>query len=315
MSSLCPNKIQRRKATRRLFLRLCGTLLGAGAAVAVEARYIEPNALDVTRHEVFLPDLPAAMEGVTVAQLTDLHRGPHTPDATIHQAVAAVVALKPDLIVLTGDFVDGDPSDAVPLREMFQPLRARLGIWGCLGNHDYYGSVDQVAKTLTDSGEIRLLRNESHLLAPGFWIAGIEDTSQGYPDTPRALAAIPPGAATLFLTHNPVGVWTCTNRPLLALAGHTHGGQIRIPGLPPRLPPGMQGFPLVAGWGLFDRARLYISRGVGMSMLPLRLGSYPEVAFFTLRRGDSPPRTLPTLAGRAARKAERVLRSAAHHLA
>jgi predicted MPP superfamily phosphohydrolase len=159
-----------------------------------------------------------------------------------------------------------------------------------------------------------MLRNTNHRIAPGLWIAGIEDTVRGNPDTAKALSGIPENAATIFLTHNPVGVWSCSDKPHLVLSGHTHGGQILIPGMTPRLPPGMAGFPLVAGWGLFDQARLYVSRGVGMSMLPLRLRCRPEVAHFTLRRGDLPPYSLPTAAGRVVGKAERVLRTAAHRL-
>jgi predicted MPP superfamily phosphohydrolase len=309
-----PERIQRRLATRRLFLRLTGTVLGVGAATVVEARYIEPNAVEVTHHNVFLPDLPAELDGTTVAQLTDLHRGHNTPDATIHQAIEATVALDPDLIVLTGDFVDHDPKDAIALQEMLKPLTARLGVWGCLGNHDYHGDAEKVVDHLTAEGRVRMLRNASHQIAPGLWIAGIEDMVRGFPNPHKALSGIPDSAAAIFLTHNPVGVWSCADKPHLVLSGHTHGGQIRIPGMTPRLPPGMTGFPLVAGWGLFDRARLYVSRGVGMSMFPLRLRCRPEVACFTLHRGNLPPYSLPTAAGRAVGKAERVLRAAAHRL-
>ncbi len=301
-------------ATRRLFLRLSGMVLGVGAATAVDARYIEPNAIEVTRHTVFLPNLPPELEGTTVAHLTDLHRGTHTPDATIAQAVGAASALKPDLVVLTGDFVDHDPIDALPLVEMFKIFAPRLGVWGCLGNHDYHGNAETVVSYLTAHQSVRMLRNESHEVAPGLWIAGIEDTFRGKPDVPKAFADVPKDAAAIFLTHNPIGVWSCTDKPHLVLSGHTHGGQIRIPGMTPRLPPGMDGFPLVAGWGMFDQARLYVSRGVGMSMLPLRLRCRSEVAFFTLRRGDMPPQTVPTTAGRAVHKAEQALRSAAHQI-
>ncbi|MES2461083.1 MAG: metallophosphoesterase [Armatimonadota bacterium] len=314
MPSSHPERTQRRLATRRVFLRLTGTVMGVGAATVVEARFIEPNAVEVTHHNVFLPDLPAELEGTTVAQLTDLHRGHNTPDATIRQAVAATVALQPDLVVLTGDFVDHDPKDALPLREMLEPLQPRLGVWGCLGNHDYHGNAEKVVAHLTADGGIKLLRNTNHEIAPGLWIAGIEDTVKGVPDTEKALRGIPTDAASIFLTHNPVGVWTCSDKPHLVLSGHTHGGQIRIPGMTPRLPPGMTGFPLVAGWGLFDQARLYVNRGVGMSMLPLRLRCRPEVAYFTLRKGDLPPYSLPTAAGRAVGKAERILRAAAHRI-
>lgn len=306
----------RRVATRRLFLRLCGAALGVGIALPADARLIEPYALETTRHEVFLPDLPPELDGLTVTHLTDLHRGPITPDAVIESAVRITAALAPDLVVLTGDFVARSPADAAQLGKMLLPLRPRLGVWGCLGNHDYYRGPDAVADALVEAsgGSVRLLRNASHELADGLWIAGIEDTLRGRPDTPRAVAEIPDDAAAIFLTHNPVGVWGITDRPWLALAGHTHGGQVLVPGLPTPMPPGMDGFPLTAGWGVFDQARLYVSRGVGMGMAPIRFRCRPEVAFHVLRRGSHAPRTLPGLSGRALRKAVRLARRAAHGL-
>lgn len=306
-----PTPARRRKATRRMFLRLCGGVLGVSAAAPLEARCIEPYAIETTRHEVFLPDLPAEHDGLTVAQMTDLHRGRCTPDRTIRRAVTAAAAARPDIVVLTGDFVNRDPADAAPLARLLRPLQAPLGVWGCLGNHDYH-DPDHITAALEQGAGVRILRNASAPLAPGLWIAGIEDIVRGRPNSLAALAGVPEKEATVFLTHNPTGVWKVAARPYLVLSGHTHGGQICIPGLPPRVPPGMEGFPLIAGWGIFDRARLYVSRGVGMSMLPMRFACRPEVALITLRRGDAPPRQiLPE----GAAQVEHVVRAAVHRLA
>ena len=298
---------RRRAATRRVFLRLCGGVLGVGAVPLAQARCVEPYAVETTRHEVYLPHLPAALDGLTVAHLTDLHRGPITPDRVIEEAVRITHALAPDMVVLTGDFVHADPADAAPLVRLLAPLAPRLGIWGCLGNHDYHNGPDAVAHEIerASAGKIILLRNAQAQAAPGLWIAGIEDTLRGRPDTANAIATIPPDSAALFLTHNPVGVWGVAAHPWLALSGHTHGGQILLPGLPPPMPPGMDGFPLVAGWGTFGQARLYVSRGIGMGMAPLRFRCRPEVALHILRRGTHPPRPVPSLTGRALRHANR----------
>ena len=293
---------------RRTLLRSLLALAGTGAATSAQARWVEPYHLDVSRHDVFLPDLPPALNGLRVAHLTDLHRGPITPDGVIGRALAAARDLKPDAVVLTGDFVHAHHRDAAPLGRLIAAsgLRPRLGLWGCLGNHDYGSSADEVARALAERANVRMLRNDAAELAPGLFVAGIEDTVRGRPDAARAVAPVRPDAAAIFLTHNPVGVFAVDERPWLVLAGHTHGGQVRIPGTPPRFPVGMEGFPYIAGWGVFDRARLYINRGVGMGTLPLRLNCRPEVALFTLRRGDVLPGRDPGVAVRVFRRARRV---------
>lgn len=304
---------KRRAATRRLFLRLCGAATTVAVAAPVEARYIEPFAVEMTKHDAFLPHLPLDLDGMVVAHLTDVHRGPITPDAVIQQAIARTVAANPDLIIHTGDFVASHPDDATAFAKMLQPLAPRFGSWGCLGNHDYAIDADAIAKAM-EAGGVWMLRNTSAQAVNGLWLAGIEDTLRGRPDAKAALASVKQDAALLFLTHNPVGIWGASGRKCVAFAGHTHGGQILIPGLPTPMPPGMDGFPLVAGWGVFDQAGLYVSRGVGMGMAPLRFRCRPEVALVTLHRGEAAPFTRPGLAGRAARKAVRVAKRAYHAL-
>ena len=307
-------KRARKAATRRVFLQMCGAAASVGVAAPLDARFVEPYAVQMTRHTVFLPDLPTALDGITLAHLTDLHRGPITPDATIAQAVALTKAANPDMVMLTGDFVEANHRDAHALADLLAPLKdARLGLWGVLGNHDYVDSADAIVQTLQNGG-VQMLRNSALPIAPGLWVSGIEDTLRGTPDTNAALAPIPSGEAVIFLTHNPVGVWGVASRPYLALAGHTHGGQIVIPGLPTPVAPGMDGFPLLAGWGTFDRTRLYISRGVGMGGFPLRFRCRPEVAFMELRRGVGRPVSAPALGEaawqkKAMRTARRVLRA------
>jgi hypothetical protein len=250
------------------------------------------------------------LDGFRLTHLTDFHRGRVTPDDLLAGAVNVAAALRPDAVMLTGDFVDRDHRDATPLARLLRPLTqaAPFGVWGCLGNHDYGTDANRVAAALEGEGGVRVLRNDAAPLAPGLWVAGIDDTWRGRADPAAALRRVPGDAATVFLTHNPVGVFGCDRRTCVALAGHTHGGQVCVPGLPPRRPGGMDGFPYVEGWGVFDRARLYINRGVGMSGLPLRLCCRPEIAVFTLRRGDGPPRGPRSLTVRAYDKAVRALK-------
>lgn len=293
----------KKRAARRRFLRGMGLLLVSGAATVADARYIEPHWVDLTRHNVFLPELPLALDGMTVAQLTDLHYGPVTPHSTIVEAIRLAAGAHPDLVVLTGDFVKREPAQAVELAPLLAPLEAaRYGMIATLGNHDYAdGRGDAVADGLTRNCRVRFLRNASEETAPGLFVAGIEDTFRGKPDTARAMAGVPPGAACLFLTHNPVGVWSVADHSCFALSGHTHGGQIRIPGLRPWFPPGMAGFPIIAGWGSFGAAQLYINRGVGVTGHRLRFRCRPEVAVFTLRRGAGTPESVSGEGKRGAR--------------
>jgi predicted MPP superfamily phosphohydrolase len=293
-------------------LKWVGGAAALGVALPAEARFVEPYALEVTRHEVPLPDLPAALDGFRIVHLTDLHCGPVTPERVLRDAVGIAGRLRPDAVMLTGDFVHRGTDSARGVADLLAPLRPPHGMWGCLGNHDYgaRGAAGAITALLRARADVRVLRNGAEEMAPGLWVAGIEDTLRGRPRPDLALCRVPEGAPAVFLTHNPVGVFACTSRPWLALAGHTHGGQIRIPGIPPRFPPGMAGFPYIAGWGVFDHARLYISRGVGMGMFPLRFRCRPEIAVMTLRRGDGPPQRRPGLTDRAVRGVGRVVRAA-----
>ncbi len=295
------NNTDRKQAGRRRFLKRFGIGLGVCAGIYTEARYIEPRVLDVSRHVAYLPELPLALDGLLVAHLSDLHHGPITPVETIRDAVTAVVEASPGVVMLTGDFIHNHIEQAADLATILGPLHAvPLGLFACLGNHDYRDRTgDLVAMALLKSG-IAVLRNESHVATSGLSVVGIEDTTRGLPDPLRALAGVPADAACVFLTHNPVGIWGATRRSCLALSGHTHGGQVRIPGMPIRRPVGMEGFPLLEGWGAFDRARLFISRGVAMMGIPLRFRCPPEVALITLKRGNGQSGKSPDAVGRAA---------------
>ena len=264
--------------SRRRFLQF--SVVG-GAALFADG-LTEPFTVEGAHHEVPVPNLPPALDGLKVAQITDTHRGNLTPDAVIREAIALTAAWEPDLVVLTGDYVRWDVVDAGPMAQMLTPLQPRLGIVGVLGNHDYL-YPDAIARKLTEIAGVRMLRNHALELAPGFWVSGIEDTLEGVVDVNRALQPIPKDAGFLFLTHNPVGVALVQQHACVALAGHTHGGQFRFPGVPPHFPPGMAGFPQIEGWGSYGKARLYISRGIGCTAYPLRINCPPELTLLTLR--------------------------------
>lgn len=278
MDFVSQSKKSKPATSRRRFLQFS---VGGAAALFADG-LTEPFTVETTRHSIVVPNLPHALDGLKVAQITDTHRGNLTPDAVICEAVRLAAAWKPDLVVLTGDYVRWDVADAGPMAQMLTPLQPPLGIVGVLGNHDYL-YPDAIARKLTEMAGVRMLRNAALELAPGFWISGIEDTIEGSVDIERALKPIPKEAGFLFLTHNPVGVALVQQHACVALAGHTHGGQFRFPGIAPHFPPGMAGFPQIDGWGSYGKAKLYISRGIGCTAYPLRINCPPELALLTLR--------------------------------
>lgn len=265
--------------TRRRLIRLGATAI----AVPTAAALAEPYNLQVTNHEVKMPHLPTAFDGLRVAHLTDLHRGALTPDHTILEAVRRTQQLQPDLVVLTGDFVHGHDRDAEPLARMLALLTPRLGLWACLGNHDYGTSAEKVTDALERHAKVRVLRNEAQEVLPGFWVAGVEDRFKGFPTVMPFASRVPENAACLFLVHQPPGIDLVEDRPWVALSGHTHGGQIRVGKRALHLPGGMEGFPLYQGWGDFGKARLFVSRGIGNTGFPMRFSCTPELAIHHLR--------------------------------
>ena len=267
------------KFNRRRFLRIGGSLLAVPTGVALA----EPYSLDVTRHDVPTPNLPAALTGLRVAHLTDLHYGRTTPVSILEETVRQANRLAPDLVVMTGDYVDKEWQHAEPLARILARLTPRLGVWACLGNHDYWTSADRVAASLEKIAGVRVLRNAAAEVAPGLWVAGVEDHLDGVPLLRPISDRVPEGAACLFLVHEPPGVSMVEDRPWVALSGHTHGGQVRLAGRALHLPPGMGDFPLSAGWGRFGKARLFVSRGIGNTGLPIRLNCAPELALHSLR--------------------------------
>lgn len=239
-----------------------------------------------TEHCVPVPFLPAALDGLRVAQLTDLHRSELTPDRLLRHAVSLTNAAAPDLILLTGDFVSEDPADIAPCAQIVSALHARLGVYAVLGNHDFNAGATAVERALTHVG-VHVLTNRHARLSNGLYLVGLEDDRFGRPDVARAFAGIPPEAPTLTLIHNPALVELFAARPGIAFAGHTHGGQVRLPYLTAREVRRIGAKHYREGWYTVGKTRLYVNRGLGRVGLPFRFLCRPEVAFFTLTQEAS----------------------------
>ncbi len=161
-------------------------------------------------------------------------------------------------------------------------LQGPLGVYACLGNHDYWTDPDAIARALGRAG-VRVLRNEGVEVAEGLWVAGLDDVWEGQPSLDMALKGMPSDAATVVIVHEPdyADEVTADGRVMLMVSGHTHGGQVRLPLLgPPILPYLGQRYP--AGLYTLGDMTLYVSRGVGLISPPVRFNCRPEVTLLTL---------------------------------
>jgi predicted MPP superfamily phosphohydrolase len=229
--------------------------------------------VELTRHAVPAP----LAEPVTVALIADLHL--NGVDREAHEMLAILERERPDAIVIAGDLTSLDGSEAI-YGDLLRRLAAPRGVWMVPGNWDYWLPVSDL-RALCERADVHLLSNEAAEIAPGLWLAGVDDAVAGDPEPARVLEAVPAGAWVMALVHCPVSFDDLAGRCALAFAGHTHGGQVRLPGLPPVWLPAGCG-PYVAGWYERNGSRLYVSRGIGAKTLPVRVWCRPEVAIFTL---------------------------------
>ena len=281
--------------TRRRFLQ--GGLLGV-AGLAVYSGEIERHWIDVVRRDAPIPGLPAAFDGVTVAQLSDIHLDEFTEPFFLRDAVARINSLNPELIFLTGDYVTHELGSLKFARgAAWQCANILLGlqcrrIYAVLGNHDIQVGARQVTRALEDNG-IPVLRNSYVPLERSgarIWLAGLDDPVVGHPQPDAAIpAAIRniPGEPVILLCHAPDYALRLVAHPAgqavsLMLAGHTHGGQIRLPLIGALvLPIGGKLFP--EGEFRVGQMQLYVNRGIGTVGIPFRFDCPPEITLHTLR--------------------------------
>ncbi len=284
------------KLTRRGFL-VAG--LAGASGLAFYSGEIARHLLEVTHLEIRLPDLPAAFDGFHIAQLSDIHLDEFTEPFFLHYAVDRINRLQPDAVFLTGDFVTHEllPRKwSIPSAWKCADLLGKLECrdrYASLGNHDVTVSADAVTEALAASN-ITVLRNSFCPLERGssrLWLAGLDDAVEGHPDIDRAIPEFLRGRAeepVLLLCHEPDFADVIVKHRAgpsvqLILSGHTHGGQIRLPFVPPMaLPP--LGRKYIEGLFQLETTQLYVNRGLGTVGIPFRLNCPPEIASITLRR-------------------------------
>lgn len=260
---------------------------GLGGALAGYAAAFEPNNLVLERKQVFLPMLPTAFDGFRIVLLADLHLHPFTTANLIRRTVEISNTLKPDLVLLGGDFVCSFAEAAFELGPILESLNARHGVFAVLGNYDHYRGARTVLCALQRSA-IRVLMNEGVQLTRGeasIFLAGIDSVWAGKPDPRAAFSTRKNEAVSLALVHEPDYINRLSKlAPVdLQLSGHTHGGQVRLPGFGAVvLPPWGQAY--VEGLYRVGTSQVYTTRGIGMVGVPFRFNCPPEVTELTLRQ-------------------------------
>lgn len=273
------------RLTRRQFLG-AGGAAAAAAALGVDAVF-EARTLTISRHDLASPTLPPALDGFRIAHVSDLH----LPSVASDKAADALATEAPDVIVITGDTISYR-SRFVLVTPLISRMRARLGIFATRGNNEHWSRVpvSQLAAAYAAAGAT-LLENSHIVVGDGdarLQIVGLDDPAVGHPDVDAAFHGTDPSLPTILAMHAPGYIDKIDPRAhrlppaLLVLAGHTHGGQIRAPGCTPYVPRGSGRF----RQGFYDSAlgRVYITRGIGTSVISARLFCPPELPIFTLRR-------------------------------
>jgi uncharacterized protein len=258
--------------------------LALSLAEAARSALAEPFMLTVEHRPIYLRKLPQAFDGFRIVHLSDVHHSAFTSREQIARAVETANRLKPDIIALTGDYISHDRQYAAPCAEELGRLRARHGIFAVLGNHDHWTDAALITDLFKAEG-IKVLINEGmrfeHKNA-AFWLAGVDDTMVGLEDISLALAGSSDDEMRLLLAHNPIVLRRAARAGVdLVLSGHTHGGQVALRSDRTDHRPRRR---QVRGLGRHGDTQIYVTRGVGTVVLPVRYGCPPEVSLLELRR-------------------------------
>jgi predicted MPP superfamily phosphohydrolase len=245
-----------------------------GVAAGIDSVYVEPFRIEVTHFDVRAP-IAAPLK---IAQLSDLHT--HGMGRNERRLLEILDAEKPDAIVITGDCLGNLAGTYEWCKQLYEQLHAPLGVWFVRGNWERDRPLHRERLFYHEVG-LNLLVNASASIRPDVWLVGLDDPYSGTARLDAALAGVPPNAYKIALFHSPGYFDRIGGRVNLCFTGHTHGGQVRLPFLPPLwLPKGCGRF--VEGWYESRGSKMYVNRGLGMSNLPIRFLCRPEVSFFTL---------------------------------
>ncbi len=286
--------------SRRAFL-IDGPVAFGGVAVAgvsAQSVLVEPFNLRVERYTIPIRDLPRSLSGFRLVQISDTHLGPFVPPEFIARVVRRSIDLAPDAFLLTGDYVHRRTDCNSRAADLFRPLvETGRPVLGVLGNHDWFGDGTHIAGCLARVG-VRMIDNDRAFIdassgslvgtppASGLCVAGLGDFSKDTMDVHAALGGVPESMPRIVLQHQPDAAEDpiILNAPRIDLmfSGHTHGGQIRFPLLGAPVTLSRYGQKYAGGFAQGPRCPVVVSRGLGMSFLPVRIGVRPELVDVTL---------------------------------
>ncbi|MEZ5424796.1 MAG: metallophosphoesterase [Pyrinomonadaceae bacterium] len=243
----------------------------------------EANSLSVERITINLKRLPKNLDGFRLVHLSDIHHSPFTDLEHIRRTVEVANSLNPDIFVLTGDYVSHESEYIVPVAEVLGDLDAEFGTYACLGNHDHWTDGDLVTDSLQNQN-IKVLNNQGFRFTArdaSFWLCGVDDYMVGKTDLKAALRGAFPDEMKMLLAHNPIIVRRAARIGVdLMLSGHTHGGQVKIRDDEKRILPRRR---LKNGLHRRKETQIYITRGIGTVVLPVRYQCPPEISHIELR--------------------------------
>ncbi len=276
---------------RRYYLRAVLLCLFITIPLGLWTFWYEPDSLRVQSVTLEIPDWPASLNDFKIAALSDLHVGsPHITLEKVQRIVQLSNEQQPDLIVLLGDYVIqgvvggkfAAPEDFAPL---LQALQAKNGVYAVLGNHDWMLDGARVTQALTQAN-IKVLTNDAVKIETPqspFWLVGVGDLFSHHQDVEKSFATINTPAPILTITHTPDIFLQLPPRVTLTLAGHTHGGQVNLPLLGRRVVPSNYGDKYAVGYVEENGQRIFVTSGIGTSILPARFRVPPEIVVLTLR--------------------------------
>jgi predicted MPP superfamily phosphohydrolase len=243
--------------------------------------------IEVTRHSIRLKNLPQSFNGLRIVHLTDIHHSKYVSFNDVFRMVTLANQQKPDIVALTGDYITWSKKFIQPVAQALKNLKARLGVYAVLGNHDFRVDAEEITSAL-EKAQIEVLRNTSRRIdykGDSLWIAGVDEYSYGQSNIPKALYGIPSSQPKILLAHNPEIISLAAHHQVdFVISGHTHGGQVKIPYLKPLNSMTQPNQGLLEGFVRNGKTQMYISRGLGKVVVPVRILCPPEIPVFCLQK-------------------------------
>ena len=287
--------------SRRAFLTTSAMFVSGYAFIGASVGVIRKDKYEITNQKIKINNLPDELKGITLALISDVHSGPFMDEYTMKEYTNVINGLNPDFIIIPGDFTNSQKNEIHPFNNAFRDLKAKYGIYGTLGNHDYFSDPNYIADAVNNESPIKMLRNKSDIIkinGKDLCIIGVEDlrdsgtarnsnlidyidkTIQDTKEENKNFDAIP----KILLCHKPYIFNEISDKKIdLVLSGHTHGGQIvfvKFGNINISIAASVSNY--ISGYYREGYSQMYISRGIGTVGLPIRLNCPPEITVLTL---------------------------------